>query len=325
MSGYFPMTSKSRSNPRISDIKRLFARSGNRCAFPKCSSSIADGDNLLGEICHIKSVKPGGPRFDQDQTQEKRNGYDNLILLCPNHHKVIDDDEESYTVERLKKMKITQEAVAATLPETEVNHVTQLFIDQSVSNQNQSGGLTAHTVNADAINIQTSHVDTTTSARKIQAIENVWSAICQLKNNFGDLLFVDGILTADELETFFSSREDRPIYQSIRIYKDENSILRKLKVALELAEKERPFISDRLYMIFFAIQVVCGRTAMLLNVSFNKGSYQDWRKDTPIEQYLKSILPPQTVTALMQYRFGGLYAIISELEKTFTAEVSRKN
>jgi hypothetical protein len=34
-----------------------------------------------------------------------RHGFDSLILMCGVHHKVIDDDEESYTVQRLTGLK----------------------------------------------------------------------------------------------------------------------------------------------------------------------------------------------------------------------------
>jgi ribosomal protein L15E len=37
-------------------------------------------------------------------TNDQRRRYDNLILLCPNHH-VITNDENIYTVAVLKKMK----------------------------------------------------------------------------------------------------------------------------------------------------------------------------------------------------------------------------
>ena len=100
------------SGPSITDYKRLFARSGNRCAFPKCPASIVHEDTLLGEVAHIKGLNVGSARHDRTQTPEERNAYSNLILLCPNHHTIIDDDEVSYTVERLHSIKTTHEALA---------------------------------------------------------------------------------------------------------------------------------------------------------------------------------------------------------------------
>ena len=41
------------SAPSISDIKMLFARSGNRCAFPKCRAPMAVNQTLTGEVCQV--------------------------------------------------------------------------------------------------------------------------------------------------------------------------------------------------------------------------------------------------------------------------------
>ncbi len=135
------------SRPTEATIKRLFARSGNRCAFPRCAVEIIQGDTLVGEICHIKAARPGGPRYDENQTSAERHSYDNLILLCGIHHTVVDDDEEAYTVDRLIKMKTDHEQRTTPLPDERAAFGIRLLIDQSVSAISQSGGITAHTVN----------------------------------------------------------------------------------------------------------------------------------------------------------------------------------
>lgn len=102
-------------SPKPKTIKRLFAIAGNVCAFPKCTSPLIDEDSgsIIGEICHIKARRATGARYDSNQSDEQRNAYENLVLMCPTHHKIIDDDEESYTVERLQKIKVNQEKKAA--------------------------------------------------------------------------------------------------------------------------------------------------------------------------------------------------------------------
>lgn len=143
-----PATMNAREPTRPSDavIKRLFARSGNRCAFPKCAAEIVHGDTIIGEICHIKAASRNGPRYDPQQTAVDRHSYDNLILLCANHHKVIDDDPEAFTVERLTKMKADHKSRSMILTADEIDRGTRLLLEQSVFSINQSGGITAHTV-----------------------------------------------------------------------------------------------------------------------------------------------------------------------------------
>ncbi|MGN6148068.1 MAG: HNH endonuclease signature motif containing protein [Rhizomicrobium sp.] len=138
------------TGPSTTAVKRLLLRSGNRCAFPKCSVSLLSGETVIGEICHIAAAKSGGPRYDGEQSATERHSYDNLILLCPLHHKVVDDDVESYSAARLLKMKADHESKAEKISEEEASQGAQLLLSV-----NQVGGITAHTVNQ-TFNINTS-------------------------------------------------------------------------------------------------------------------------------------------------------------------------
>jgi hypothetical protein len=89
------------------------------------------------------------------QTDVERHAYANLVLMCPTHHTVIDDDEDAYKVERLCKIKAKHEAQSAPIPDAEAAALAQVFT-QSVANIGQSGGLSAHTVNASTITVQKS-------------------------------------------------------------------------------------------------------------------------------------------------------------------------
>ena len=70
---------------------------------------------MLVQICHIEGDNPGSARYRADQPDRERHGFSNLILLCGPHHKIIDDDEDSYTVERLKTIKAQAEAATPSL------------------------------------------------------------------------------------------------------------------------------------------------------------------------------------------------------------------
>jgi hypothetical protein len=91
---------------KTSTLKKLFALSGNICAFPGCNEkNVEDNGEVMGVICHIEAAEKGGPRYNEKSNNEERRNLDNLILLCPNHHRRIDTDP-SYTVDSLKKMKL---------------------------------------------------------------------------------------------------------------------------------------------------------------------------------------------------------------------------
>ena len=98
------------SEPTLPTIKRLFAFSGNRCAFSNCPSPIVESTGTpTGIICHIKARSPGGPRYDSKQTPEQRNGFENLILMCARHSKLIDSEPKRFTVEYLNALKSAHE------------------------------------------------------------------------------------------------------------------------------------------------------------------------------------------------------------------------
>ena len=87
-------------------LRLLYAHSGNRCAFDGCYSPIfEDDDTLTGECCHIEALSPDGPRYNVLQSDEERNGYNNLVLMCARHHKIIDKNPQKYPVDLLKRMK----------------------------------------------------------------------------------------------------------------------------------------------------------------------------------------------------------------------------
>src|SRR5438128_7606992 len=93
-----------------SEIKRLFAASGGRCAFADCTTNlVTESGAILAEIAHITASSPGGPRFDPVQTEKQRHGFENLILLCPTQHALIDTDPRRYDARALREMKALHE------------------------------------------------------------------------------------------------------------------------------------------------------------------------------------------------------------------------
>ena len=86
-------------------IKRLFALSGNQCAFPNCNKTLVNQSNALeSNICHIEAANPDGERYNPNMTDRERADYNNLILLCQEHHDET-NDVTKYTVDVLQNMK----------------------------------------------------------------------------------------------------------------------------------------------------------------------------------------------------------------------------
>jgi hypothetical protein len=95
--------------------KMLWGRAAARCSVVQCRAELVvdrtanDKEALIGEMCHIVAEAENGPRGQSALTSEQRHEYDNLILLCRNHHGDIDAQPETFTVELLKEIKAAHE------------------------------------------------------------------------------------------------------------------------------------------------------------------------------------------------------------------------
>lgn len=100
----------------------LAFRSGGICAYPQCGKILTyeathGADTYTGEAAHIKGEKPAAARYDPAMTDEERNGVDNLIYMCGDHHTVIDKVEMDWPVEKLVALKADHETKVRTIIE----------------------------------------------------------------------------------------------------------------------------------------------------------------------------------------------------------------
>lgn len=93
------------------DMKALLADSGGVCAFPGCNKRFVEPGNavddaaFLGEMAHIVGDSRQGPRGDFPMSDDDRDKHTNLLLLCGDHHKIIDSQPRTYSVSVLHRMK----------------------------------------------------------------------------------------------------------------------------------------------------------------------------------------------------------------------------
>src|SRR4051794_30247438 len=103
--------------PRDYDIgtqRALFRVAQGTCYFAGCEVpiiTVVEGRHVVAvEIAHIRGAKPGSARYDAAMTDAERAAFDNLVLMCTPHHKVVDRLEpEKYPVETLQEWKTANE------------------------------------------------------------------------------------------------------------------------------------------------------------------------------------------------------------------------
>lgn len=105
------MSSEGLTAPRRKTLQAILALSGNRCAWPDCSRVYFDpsSETVVGEVAHIRARNAGGPRYDPLLSNEALHGVGNLMVLCREHHRIVDQNPDDYPVELLLRWKASAE------------------------------------------------------------------------------------------------------------------------------------------------------------------------------------------------------------------------
>lgn len=120
----------------VSDIPEkvrylLWAKSAGRCQY--CNKPVWRDEHTqielnFGEVAHIIGDRPDGPRGHPELSAEYCRDINNLMLLCPDHHTLIDELYEKHTIEDLREKKreheLRIEQATAALP----NQKSQVII-----------------------------------------------------------------------------------------------------------------------------------------------------------------------------------------------------
>lgn len=105
-------------SPTPLTIYMLCANAAGRCQFEGCNKYLFEDDISLDKfnktnVAHIVASSPRGPRGDTERSHKLSQSLDNLMLMCWDHHKMIDDNPDKYTETILLGMKQKHERVIA--------------------------------------------------------------------------------------------------------------------------------------------------------------------------------------------------------------------
>ena len=104
--------------PSALTLNMLFANAAGRCQFEGCNKSVLFDELTLkkynkSNVAHIVASSPRGARGDAIRSHQLSDKLSNLMLMCPEHHKQIDDFAEDYPEDKLLEMKRKHEKAIA--------------------------------------------------------------------------------------------------------------------------------------------------------------------------------------------------------------------
>lgn len=100
---------------RTTTVLQLVAAAGGWCQKPGCPTGflwheLPDGGAVrMAQVAHIVAASDDGPRGDAGVSTSGLVAFENLILLCPTCHVVVDGAPEHYPTELLKSWKSSHE------------------------------------------------------------------------------------------------------------------------------------------------------------------------------------------------------------------------
>lgn len=92
----------------------LWGKAAGRCEFNGCNEIIfrdwlTNEELNFAQVAHIIGDSPNGPRGDVVLSEAYCSDIDNLMLMCPEHHLMIDEITTKYSWELLRQMKAAHE------------------------------------------------------------------------------------------------------------------------------------------------------------------------------------------------------------------------
>lgn len=101
--------------PKTATVKRMYA-TAFRCGHPVCKKPLYRMNDVTGDftlnstVAHIHARREGGPRWEPGMTTDDNRSEANLIVLCLEHSREVDDVPDDYPADDMRSWKLTVRA-----------------------------------------------------------------------------------------------------------------------------------------------------------------------------------------------------------------------
>jgi hypothetical protein len=127
-------------SPKVRNL--LWAKSAGRCEFNGCNKPLwRDGltqiEMNFADVAHIIGDSPDGPRGDIILSDEYCNDVSNIMLMCLDHHRMIDQITRVYSDDVLRQMKEIHEERIERLTEIKPDKTSHVIIYKGIIGEHQ--------------------------------------------------------------------------------------------------------------------------------------------------------------------------------------------
>lgn len=163
-------------------------------------------------------------------------------------------------------------------------------------------------------------------SKLIASVENLLRSTKICQDVFSGAMTPLNLFTVTELDEVFRGQRNGTgmIEYMLEEYRDMEFVTTtREKINEPLSGVEELFVTARLWELYVRLVQIHGRLAMLFHMSFERGSYVDWRKDKATMAMLKDVVGDKRLAAATARDIGGTNDLVQWLNEEFMKEARR--
>jgi hypothetical protein len=153
--------------------------------------------------------------------------------------------------------------------------------------------------------------------KRLQAIESLWHSVLEVRRACQPAIIFYSILLPSEYNDLFTNPKLQKSFSQLNY----ESTLGTISASDDL-EKQRPYLGETLWYLFYLYKAILGRMTHLLVEGKEKGAISGWGTDNLTKQYLERILTEDQLKQVINNQPDATEKIVSYLESYILEEIS---
>ncbi|KKK93442.1 hypothetical protein LCGC14_2692840 [marine sediment metagenome] len=153
--------------------------------------------------------------------------------------------------------------------------------------------------------------------KKIQATEKLWKRVLKIRKVCQSVIFFYSIHHPSEYNEVFVKPNMKAMISNL-----DDSIIDQISFDTEDFESNRPFLGEKLWLLFFIYRAFLGRITLILVDGLKEEKIKDWREDHGVNSLLKYVLSNEQITAVTVDSPIAMHKAITLLEAMLLEEIS---